>query len=465
MKTNILIPSDANIKNTLINNEIGRNNDVYDFCLLLNSIEGNYSISIEDGWGSGKTFFVRQVKLILDELYNNNSEKQSSEEEVLRGFLNYKRSNGYKNVQSMMNVYYDAWDNDNSIDPLFSLIRCIAQSCRSEGELKGKHKFADIFKGISISFGLAGFAMAEVNPGQVINGMKADDYLSDVSKEASIREKVDEFFAILTQEKANRINIFVDELDRCRPDFAVCLLERIKHYFHHENITFIFSINPVELQHSIKHFYGAEFNATGYLDRFFDLRRPLPSINMELYYSIQGFQPYTNYNKIVDTVMRKYHFQLRQIARYLFIIRGVTPKNIFEGGFPMGATERGEAFVLTYMLPIIVGLQLFDASLYERFLSGQARNELDILLSEENQYFRLADWLLKKDVIVPEENVEIQNKLYAIYDYVFKPESQLVNREADFGTMRIDNNVRRRLQRAISNIGAFCCSHDFYRER
>lgn len=63
--------------------------------------------------------------------------------------------------------------------------------------------------------------------------------------------------------------IFVDELDRCKPSFAVQLLERIKHYFGHEKITFVFSVNVSELQYTIKKFYGADFNGTRYLDNFF----------------------------------------------------------------------------------------------------------------------------------------------------------------------------------------------------
>jgi predicted KAP-like P-loop ATPase len=65
--------------------------------------------------------------------------------------------------------------------------------------------------------------------------------------------------------------IFVDELDRCKPSFAVKLLEQIKHYFLLQNVTFVFSTNILELSKTISKFYGNDFQGDKYLNRFFDL--------------------------------------------------------------------------------------------------------------------------------------------------------------------------------------------------
>lgn len=61
--------------------------------------------------------------------------------------------------------------------------------------------------------------------------------------------------------KLTRIIIFIDELDRCKPSYAVRLLEQIKHYMCDERITFILAVNTAQLQHTIRHFYGSEFDA------------------------------------------------------------------------------------------------------------------------------------------------------------------------------------------------------------
>ena len=72
------------------------------------------------------------------------------------------------------------------------------------------------------------------------------------------------------------IYIFIDELDRCRPTYAVLLLEAIKHIFGVSGFYFIVATNKTELSHSVKAIYGSEFDALTYLRRFFDQEYILP---------------------------------------------------------------------------------------------------------------------------------------------------------------------------------------------
>src|SRR6185436_1301091 len=68
-----------------------------------------------------------------------------------------------------------------------------------------------------------------------------------------------------------RLVFFVDELDRCRPTFAVELLERIKHLFEVQGVVFVLSVHREQLAHSLRAIYGHDFDAEGYLGRFFHL--------------------------------------------------------------------------------------------------------------------------------------------------------------------------------------------------
>ena len=68
----------------------------------------------------------------------------------------------------------------------------------------------------------------------------------------------------------------IDELDRCRPSYAVELLEVAKHLFSVNNVVFVLVINQLELAQSVKALYGQTFDAEGYLQRFFDLDFRLP---------------------------------------------------------------------------------------------------------------------------------------------------------------------------------------------
>jgi len=64
------------------------------------------------------------------------------------------------------------------------------------------------------------------------------------------------------------IVVFIDELDRCRPDFAVAILESIKHIFEVEGVQFVLITNSEQLRASINHCYGSAIDAQRYLDKF-----------------------------------------------------------------------------------------------------------------------------------------------------------------------------------------------------
>lgn len=77
--------------------------------------------------------------------------------------------------------------------------------------------------------------------------------------------------------------IFVDELDRCRPTFAIEVLERIKHFFVTPNIIFVLAIDKMQLIESIRTVYGSNLNSLGYLKRFIDIEFSLPIPNTKKY--------------------------------------------------------------------------------------------------------------------------------------------------------------------------------------
>lgn len=70
--------------------------------------------------------------------------------------------------------------------------------------------------------------------------------------------------------------IFVDELDRCRPNFSVELLESIKHLFPINGFCFVVATDTKQLSNSIRALYGQDFGSTHYLRRFFDMEYQFP---------------------------------------------------------------------------------------------------------------------------------------------------------------------------------------------
>jgi hypothetical protein len=82
---------------------------------------------------------------------------------------------------------------------------------------------------------------------------------------------------------ATRLFIFIDELDRCRPTYAIELLERIKHLLDIEGLVFVLAMDKIQLSHSVKGIYGAEFEALGYLRRFIDIEYTLPESDLDAF--------------------------------------------------------------------------------------------------------------------------------------------------------------------------------------
>ena len=78
------------------------------------------------------------------------------------------------------------------------------------------------------------------------------------------------------ERRRKSIVLVIDELDRCRPDYALRFLETIKHIFEVPHVTFVITANAQELGKAVKGVYGEDFDGQAYIERFFDIRLSLP---------------------------------------------------------------------------------------------------------------------------------------------------------------------------------------------
>lgn len=138
--------------------------------------------------------------------------------------------------------------------------------------------------------------------------------------------------------------VIIDELDRCKPDFAILLLERVKHLFEIPNLVFVLLVNVDQLEKAVKGAYGAEIDAENYLQKFITLPLSLPK--SQSFHDTAGINHFRDYliKKLVGVngneeswlpLIKKYasmfDFTLRDYERAASLI--------FMGGFPpCGAT-------------------------------------------------------------------------------------------------------------------------------
>ena len=423
MKTYELQPTQENLIFTYEQDSIDRNVHLHYFIDILDSVEDCCSVAIDGKWGTGKTFFVKQAKMILDS-FNNHTQFVSEEDRarVCSTWEKYHSKDSERELMPQVCVYYDAWQFDNDDDPLLSLMYEILNSVAVDYSFNKSRDCVKILAGVVDAF-------SGRNLAGLIDTLKdKEDPMEGIKNNREVLSMVNEFLDIILSERGNRIVVFVDELDRCNPSYAVRLLERIKHYFSKETVTFVFSVNTMELQHTIRQYYGANFNASRYLDRFFDMRVSLPPANMQKYYSLVSFKPDSNmHNMIVQAVINRYEFELREISKYLRLVKIATSKAMNEKT-PLDfshAEGRGRRFALLTITPILIGLQLYDLSLYNSFVrGGNYKPLLDVLIDSV-----FTDWLCSilldpnetiKETGNPNEVVvDLNDKVIGFYNALF----------------------------------------------
>ena len=171
MKSFELKPTEENLLSAYKNDQIGRNTDIHAFVDILNSLEDSCSIALDGAWGSGKTFFVKQAKMILESCSPIES-KSEYRDEVKTVWKNY-HGGKEPEFQAQLCVYYDAWENDNDGDPILSLVYSILQQVDEETPFPKDNK---IFEKVA--------ALADCITGKstaaVLESMKSDSVLDDL---------------------------------------------------------------------------------------------------------------------------------------------------------------------------------------------------------------------------------------------------------------------------------------------
>ena len=388
MKKYEMLPTEENIIETLYNDPINRNQDIVYFYNILQAQELASAIAIDGRWGSGKTFFVRQTKMVINALNPSSTiDEETKAKATVR--LPFPK-NDEENENYSIAVYYDAWENDNDTEPVLSLIYEITKQLSVDFSLP------------DISIVKTAGAIIESISGHNINGIKdaltSEDPFKKFKKEKDVEQKIKDFFSCLLAERGNRLVIFIDELDRCKPTFAVHLLEQIKHYIYDDRITFVFSVNLEQLQHTIKNYYGVDFDSCRYLDRFFDLRISMPPANMEKFYSEIGLESRYCVDIVTKRIINMYNFELREITRFYSQIKAAVyePTHDSEKYDFSFADEKGRQIILMYIVPLLIGLKIADISKYDQFINGHNSEPLKELLDFDDDN-RLLENMLNRD--------------------------------------------------------------------
>lgn len=304
-----LEPTEENIKNNLLTDPYKRKFNIEDLLNLFSEIKPPFALALNGPWGAGKTFLIKSCKYIID---NINTHSTDLAEYI--NSLNLTNKDYFNHVNTL---YFDAWKNDDQEDPLVALLGTLLLKNGKSSNSKLAHLVIGTLLSISKS------AIAN-KTGIDIDGMRQEvkdigglgkDYLANLQKIEELNNKIEELINNLIPENGKLI-IFIDELDRCKPSFAIDLLERIKHYLRLPNVIFIFTVNISELSATVKQVYGSDYNGGEYLNRFFDDIQEIPHISLKTYSLVNLNKDDRITKNLLEKVDTQFHLTPRQLNHF-----------------------------------------------------------------------------------------------------------------------------------------------------
>lgn len=216
------------------------------------SLPTPYVMVLEGGYGVGKTYFITR-------------------------FCEYLKNMNNDNEVSVPSVYLNLWENDYVSNPLPIIVSQILYKMNPAQELQDDIKDKTIkITNTLIKFGAKVFAGVDI--GNVLPDPKQDKEDLQAFK-SSLRKMV--------ESKGGKVVLVVDEIDRCRPDYAVKALETVKHFFDIEGL-FVILTTKLDFMDGICEAYYGHPNCAinmgeGYIQKFVQAKKLLNPVSNQDY--------------------------------------------------------------------------------------------------------------------------------------------------------------------------------------
>lgn len=340
-------------------------------------------ISLDGKWGTGKTFFLQRWHRTL-------------------------KDQGYRTV------YFNAWKDDFCDDPLIPMLVQIIENHEDLSKKKISDDPSDIlysnlrsvlnkFSGLQLP--AKGDALIDAYRHQKKSIDRLRDALSKLLLGVQTNKDEDGELIDETETSCDKrpMVVIVDELDRCRPDFAVSVLERTKHIFNLPGLVFVYGVNRHDLHASIKSLYG-KIDVDAYTRRFFDMDLLLPSVHPREFcrsvaeqYGLWSLAD-KGYSDLIGS-----HWLTDAIIKILPSIRGLSLRDIEHCIRIMaivGKNIKHHEIADSEVVMAIVLVRILDYGLYRMFVENQhVAGQMITLLREssydldERRWLNIQGWL------------------------------------------------------------------------
>lgn len=382
---------------------------------IIKNTKSPFVFNINSPYGTGKTFFLTRLKVLLEQ------EKCTS-------------------------VLYNSWESDWENNPFVAILEEITEEI--DHLLKSKNSLMtqaakEAWEFIYPAFRSLGEELAkQCIPGasiiistteKALERKNKNDTPTTVTQYQAIKqakENLRSALAQFTSQLEKPLVIIIDELDRCRPDYAVRTLEAIKHFFNIPNMVFVLAIDREQIESAISVLYGKkiENHSSEYLRKFIDydfyLPYPNPSnfLNMLLTLHVKELiQPFcrqkANWSVPIETALKQerqentldeqilYHlnFLFKTLAQFFNFSLRAQEQIIIKIRMFVSALSVEEDILLPELLVWNVCLYAFDKELYHRFQREKlvknilSKSETSILSTNKDINFSSLEKLLKPE--------------------------------------------------------------------
>ena len=322
-------------------------------------------MAIDGGWGTGKTEFCHKlINLIKEQDAKRRETAEEAAADAARAAENADASadavaqadtaaqpttDGEQTAAQAKAlpperavIYLDAFSSETVDDPLLCILAAIRAEFPDEETRKEIRQSAmAVMKvgGKIVLKGLAAHLLKQDGEGiwaELTDAAQdgANDLIdrtvdSLLDQYAHAQQNIEALQETIAKATAQRpILFFIDELDRCRPDFALSILELVKHVFDIPGIKFIFVANLEQLKAAIRKRYGQDVDADVYLEKFVKMEIGLSShtnAKKHLHNSIVLFERYA---KKYGLVQIEQQYFIRELIRALIIKHNISLRSV-----------------------------------------------------------------------------------------------------------------------------------------
>lgn len=381
-------------------NVCGRNKDLAYLIKIINyAIHNNGIIALDGEWGSGKTYLIRQLEL----LWKRNDNLLSNEAIT---------SDDMKNLRNrLVPFYYNAWENDYSTDASQSLLMALSESLLENKNIIEKSE-RKLMQSVDIKSFIENKTSGLINLNNTESGKKVSEYAPEVNRAKKLRKIISEMIDEKLQLKDDcKILFIIDDLDRCKPSYAINVIEAIKNCFNNDSIVFLVATNFSELGNIVKGYYGGFIDGHRYLDRIFDLKIRINDINQENYirYRKPGLESYA-----IKNIASGFKLNMRELNRLLNIVS--LYESYLENSYIVMHDQVFYNICRYIFMPMFLGYKIKDYGVYEKMTSGNGYSFISGYLDKDKE---MRGYAIRLSEASPDDAKNINTIIEKYYEKLF----------------------------------------------